>query len=80
METDAAEELETQAVHAGCSVVQFCNAPGSDEARCIQQGCTLSNALAECDREIRDACDEPPLCPWLFVKNNGQRVNHISCL
>src|SRR4051812_44605580 len=33
---------------AGCSIVQFCNAPGSDGTRCLQQGCSLGAALDEC--------------------------------
>jgi hypothetical protein len=78
--TDAAGTLEGQAIQSGCSVVEYCNAPGSNGAVCRQEGCTLGNALAECDRETRDACGSPPLCPWIFIRLNGQRANHISCL
>jgi len=36
---------------AGCSIVQFCNAPGSDGTVCLQQGCSLAAAQAECSLE-----------------------------
>jgi len=65
--------------HAGCSVVQFCNAPGNDGTRCRQQGCSLGAALAECERESRAVCGTP-VCPWIFVELNGTRLINDSCL
>ena len=64
---------------AGCSIVQFCNAPGPDGARCLQQGCSLSAALAEWTAETRAACGTP-VCPWIFVALDGTRFINGSCL
>lgn len=56
---------------SGCSIVQFCNAPGPDGTRCVQQGCSLSTAMSECDREAHLICGTP-VQPWIFVcKNPG---------
>lgn len=64
---------------AGCSIVQFCNAPGSDGTRCLQQGCDLGTALAECSREAPAVCGTP-VCPWIFVASDGSRFLNGSCL
>jgi hypothetical protein len=63
---------------ASCSVVQFCNAPGSDGTRCLQQGCSLATARAECRTESKNVCGNP-VCPWIFVATNGQRFLDSSC-
>jgi hypothetical protein len=62
-----------------CSIVQFCNAPGSDGTRCLQQGCSLSAAQAECSREAPAVCGTP-VCPWIFVASDGTRFLNGSCL
>lgn len=62
-----------------CSIVQFCNAPGSDGTRCLQQGCSLDTALAECSREAPAVCGTP-VCPWIFVALDGRRFLNGSCL
>jgi hypothetical protein len=64
---------------AGCSIVQFCNAPGSDGTRCLQQGCSLGAALDECSREAPAVCGRP-VCPWIFVASDGSRFLNGSCL
>ena len=60
---------------AGCSVVQFCNAPGSEGTRCVQQGCTVKPAVTECKAEVPPICGTPVL-PWIFVTSDG--VHHPS--
>ena len=65
---------------AGCSVVQFCNAPGSDGTRCLQQGCSVQTAVTECKNEVPGVCGSP-VSPWIFVTLNG--VHHTqsqSCI
>jgi hypothetical protein len=57
---------------AGCSIVQFCNAPGTDGTRCLQQGCDLITALNECSAEAPAVCGTP-VCPWIFVALDGSR-------
>ncbi len=64
---------------AGCSVVEWCNAPGADGARCLQQGCTLERALDECTAEARAACGTPVPCPWIFVASDGTRYIRRRC-
>jgi len=61
-----------------CSIVQFCNAPGSDGTRCLQQGCSLTAALDECEVESRRVCGTP-VCPWVFVALDGTRFFHVPC-
>jgi hypothetical protein len=65
-------------IQAGCSVVEYCNAPGSDGSRCRQQGCTLANAIAECESETRQFCGTPQ-CPWIFVATGGTRYTRTPC-
>jgi hypothetical protein len=57
---------------ASCSVVQFCNAPGADGTRCLQQGCSLTAAQNECTTESFNVCGTP-VCPWIFVASDGTR-------
>src|SRR5215468_3006682 len=62
-----------------CSIVQFCNAPGRDGTRCLQQGCGPVDALVECAREAPAVCGWP-VCPWVFVARDGRRFINGSCL
>lgn len=71
-----ADDGVSQAV--SCSIVQFCNAPGSDGTRCLQQGCSLGAAQDECSRESRSVCGTP-VCPWVFVALDGTRYFNTSC-
>src|SRR5678815_3979789 len=64
--TTASSESDLIAPRAGCSVVQFCNAPGSDGTVCQQQGCTLASAKNECTSESHTVCGTP-VNPWVFV-------------
>jgi hypothetical protein len=57
---------------ASCSIVQFCNAPGADGTRCLQQGCSLTAAQNECTTESINICGTP-VCPWIFVASDGTR-------
>lgn len=65
-------------IQAGCSFVEWCNAPGADGSRCRQEGCTLSAAIAECESETRQFCGTPQ-CPWIFVASNGTRYTRTPC-
>lgn len=60
---------------AGCSVVDFCNAPGSEGTRCRQQGCSVQSAVNECKSEVPGVCGSP-VSPWIFVTLDG--VHHSS--
>jgi len=60
---------------AGCSVVQFCNAPGSEGTTCQQQGCSVQSAVSECKSEVPGVCGSP-VSPWIFITSNG--VHHPS--
>jgi hypothetical protein len=76
---DAAPVQDAITPAASCSIVQFCNAPGSDGTRCLQQGCSLATAQAECSREAPAVCGTP-VCPWIFVALDGTRFLNGSCL
>ena len=76
---DAAPVEDAINPHANCSIVQFCNAPGSDGTRCLQRGCSLGAALAECSDEAPRVCGTP-VCPWIFVASDGSRFLNGSCL
>jgi hypothetical protein len=64
-----AGEVVTQA--SGCSVVQWCNAPGPDGAVCKQLGCDFHSAFTECVDETPRVCGTPR-CPWRFKQLDGQ--------
>jgi hypothetical protein len=63
--------------HVSCSIVQFCNAPGADGTRCLQQGCSLTAAQDECTRESLQFCGTP-VCPWIFVASDGTRFRNTT--
>lgn len=65
-------------IQAGCSIVEWCNAPGADGSRCKQQGCTLTAAISECESETRQFCGTPQ-CPWIFVALDGTRYTRTPC-
>jgi hypothetical protein len=62
----------------GCSLIEFCYAyeveDTTDEERCIQSGCSLEDASAECRREIAELCGIAPLPPFVLVTLTGERV------
>ena len=60
-----------------CSIVEFCNAPGSDGTRCRQRGCSLGAAENECKREARTVCGSAR-CPLFFVTSGGTRMR-LGC-
>ena len=62
---------------AGCSVVQFCNASGSDGSVCQQQGCSLGTAENECKSEILSVCGSA-VCPIIFKTLSGSRIT-LGC-
>lgn len=76
---DAAPIEDAVDPRANCSIVQFCNAPGADGTRCLQRGCSLGAALAECSDEAPRVCGTP-VCPWIFVASDGSRFLNGSCL
>ena len=63
---------------ANCSIVQFCNAPGSDGTRCVQQGCSVQAAFDECVTETFNVCGAPS-CPWKLVLLNGTSGTITPC-
>jgi hypothetical protein len=63
---------------AGCSFVEWCNAPGADGSRCRQEGCTIAAAIAECESETRQFCGTPQ-CPWIMVASDGTRYRRTPC-
>lgn len=46
---------------AGCSFVEWCDAPGPRKAVCRQQGCDSLTAMNECKSEVRRFCG-PSFC------------------
>jgi hypothetical protein len=62
----------------GCSIIEFCYAHQvqntSDEERCIQLGCSLDAAIAECRAEISVRCGSAPRPPYVMVTLAGERV------
>lgn len=64
-------------VLAGCSFVEWCDAPGADGARCKQQGCGEWEAIGECVNEVADFCGRA-VCPVIFVALNGARSRLVS--
>ncbi len=62
---------------ANCSIVQFCNASGSDGSVCQQQGCSLGPAENECKAEVKTVCGAAT-CPLIFVTSSGSRIT-LGC-
>jgi len=76
-ESSASEQLadpalvnDAEAAGHGCSVVEWCDAPGSDGARCRQLGCSFQEAFDECIAETQRVCGTPK-CPWMFKPLGG---------
>lgn len=58
----------------GCSIVEWCNEPGTNGSICRQVACSVDAAKAECDRETRQICGAP-VCPWILKTLSGGRTN-----
>jgi hypothetical protein len=62
----------------GCSIIEFCYAHQvqntTDEERCIQRGCSLDAAIAECRAEIAVRCGSAPRPPYVMITQAGERV------
>jgi hypothetical protein len=62
----------------GCSIIEYCYAhqvqDTTDEERCIQRGCALDDAIAECQSEIADTCGIAPAPPFVMITVSGERV------
>jgi hypothetical protein len=62
----------------GCSIIEFCYAhlvqDTTDEERCIQRGCSLDDAIAECRAEIAETCGRAPQPPYVMITQSGERV------
>jgi hypothetical protein len=62
----------------GCSIIEYCYAhqvqDTTDEERCIQQGCSLDEAIAECRAEIAVRCGSAPRPPYVMITQSGERV------
>ena len=65
-------------IQAGCSIVEWCQAPGSRGSVCRQQGCSIQNAFEECVNETRAACGTPR-CPWIFIASDGSVGRITPC-
>ena len=63
---------------ATCVIVQYCDAPGPDGTRCVQNGCNVLDALTECSIEAPRECSRV-VCPFVFVGPNGKRFLNGSC-
>lgn len=61
-----------------CVIVMYCDAPGPDGTRCVQQGCSLIDALDECADEAPRECLHLT-CPWVLVARGGKRFVNGSC-
>jgi len=62
-----------------CVVIQYCDAPGPDGTRCLQVGCNVLDALAECTIEAPRECARV-VCPFVFVGPGGKRFQNGTCL
>jgi len=60
-----------------CVVVQYCDAPGPDGTRCLQNGCSMLEALTECSIEAPRECRI--MCPFVFIGPGGKRFLNGSC-
>lgn len=62
----------------GCSIIEYCYAhqveDTTDEERCIQLGCSLDDAIAECGAEIANVCGTAPRPPFVIITLDGERV------
>lgn len=70
--SDGVGELEDISATAGngCSIVQYCDAPGSDGTRCLHLTCDFNTAYNECIRESYSVCGTP-VPVWVFVCRNS---------
>jgi hypothetical protein len=60
-----------------CVVVQYCDAPGPDGTRCVQNGCSVPDALTECSIEAPRECRI--VCPFVLIGPGGKRFLNGSC-
>jgi hypothetical protein len=62
----------------GCSIIEYCYAHQvqntTDEERCIQRGCSLDEAIAECRAEIAVRCGSAPQPPYVMITQAGERL------
>lgn len=62
----------------GCSIIEYCYAhqvqDTTDEERCIQRGCSLDAAIAECRAEIAQRCGTDPQPPFVMITEAGARL------
>jgi hypothetical protein len=73
-----AEAEDPATGYSGCSIVQYCNAPGLNGTVCLQQGCSVAAARSECRSESKYVCGSP-VCPWEFIASDGQHFLDPSC-
>lgn len=66
------------AVGTTCAIVQFCDVPGPDGTRCVQNGCSIVQALSECSVEAPRECGHI-VCPFVFVAPGGKRFLNGAC-
>jgi hypothetical protein len=63
----------------GCSIVQWCNAPGPDRIICVQsKNCSDAATFAECAIEVHDICGARG-CPWWVMMLDGRKLLHNEC-
>jgi hypothetical protein len=63
---------------SACSIIEYCYAyqkeNTTDEERCIQLGCSLDEAIAECRAEVAVTCGTAPQPPFVMITLSGERV------
>lgn len=63
-----------------CTTVAYCDAPGPDGTRCVQNpGCNLNDAADQCAAEAPRECFRI-VCPWVLVGHDGRRLINGACL
>jgi hypothetical protein len=68
----SADDVITAAVN--CTIVQFCNAPGSNGTVCQQKTCTLQAAADECVVDTNFVCGAR-VCPWKLITSGGTTLD-----
>ena len=72
----APDDIAPNAVN--CSIVDFCDVPGTSVGtRCVQKGCTFNQAVAECISELPDGCSLK--CPAVMRTSSGDKVFRLHC-
>jgi len=75
------ESTASSEIAANCSVVEWCNAPGSEGTVCRrQQGCTVQESARECLDEVQDVCGAVVQRAIFITLDNHHRPWTESCI